>query len=378
MKMGASLTQAAVPATLPTSVVQGLFTDAELRHIGGVVLTVEVCIALSLMLLVLLVGAVGHWRRQRREGRLVLGRAQLAELLTAPQLSAAALRRVAQVPGAAREALVLEFGRAMSGAAVERLSVVGRSFGLISRAERQCHSLFWWRRLEGARMLGALDHDCRAMRQLLSDPNPTVRAEVLHWAAGRADVAVIEALVARLSDPARLCRFTVRDSLLRVGAPAAVALEAFLEQDDAVALADALLVARGLAQPNLLRPAIRLASHVAAPVRARAAGVLGTLGGEEAASALLLQLRDDEWTVREAAARALGEIAHWNGASELAARLHDPSFPVRREAALSLRRLGGVGLLLLRRARAQRNGFAADMASQVLDLPNTVFHQMAA
>jgi len=205
-----------------------------------------------------------------------------------------------------------------------------------------------------------------------------VRVEVLHWAAGRADGQVIDALVARLVDPARLCRFTVRDSLLRVGQPAASALVQFLERDDSVALADALFVARGLAQPELVAPAIRLCGHAQPIVRARAVAVLGALGGDAAAAVLLERLHDDEAAVREAAARAIGAIGHWGGASALAERLLDTSFPVRREAAISLRRLGSVGVLVLRRAKQSSNAFAVDMATQVLDLPDSVFHRMAA
>jgi HEAT repeat protein len=90
------------------------------------------------------------------------------------------------------------------------------------------------------------------------------------------------------------------------------------------------------------------------------------------------QLADANAAVREAAARAIGEIGHWSAASALARCLGDPSFPVRRESALALRRLGSVGVLILRRAREDDNPFVVDMATQVLDLPDSVFHRMAA
>ena len=93
---------------------------------------------------------------------------------------------------------------------------------------------------------------------------------------------------------------------------------------------------------------------------------------------LLQRVRDEDASVREAAARAIGEIGHWDGASTLADRLSDAAFPVRREAALALRRLGSVGVLVLRRARSDANPFVADMATQVLDLPESVFHRLAA
>jgi HEAT repeat protein len=106
--------------------------------------------------------------------------------------------------------------------------------------------------------------------------------------------------------------------------------------------------------------------------------VLGALGGDAAADALVRLLGDVDGAVREAAARAIGETGHWNAASALARCLGDPAFPVRRESALALRRLGGVGVLVLRRAREDANPFVVDMATQVLDLPDSVFHRMAA
>jgi hypothetical protein len=352
--------------------------DSLLLTLGLRVLAVETALATGLVLVVLLAASFGEWWRRRRARQLAAARDVMARLLTGASPSAADEDVLRALPLGVQEALVLEFGRAVRGVSVERLSALGHRLGITTRAADRCASRFWWSRLQGARLLGALDHDCAALRARLDDPHPTVRAEVLHWAAGRADGQVIDALVARLVDPARLCRFTVRDSLLRVGQPAARALAQFLERDDSIALADALFVARGLAQPELIAPAIRLCEHPHAIVRARAVSVLGALGGDDAASVLLARLQDDDALVREAAARAIGEIGHWGGASALADRLGDTSFPVRRESAISLRRLGSVGVLVLRRARQSSNPFAVDMATQVLDLPDSVFHRIAA
>lgn len=358
--------------------------DASLVEAGTRLLVAQLVLFACLVAGVLLAAAVGRWwrarhQRQLAEARDVLTRCLLHDAHGAP----ADLARLAALPWRVREALALEFGRTLRGVSVRRLSAIGARLGLVARAAAQCGSRWWWRRLQGARVLGALDHDCPPLRTLLDDPHPTVRAEVLHWAAGRADGNVIAALVERLVDPARLCRFTVRDSLLRLGPPAADALAALLARDDLVTahdplLADALLVARGLAQPVLLDPVLVLCEHPTALVRARATSVLGAIGGDRAATMLLQRVRDEDASVREAAARAIGEIGHWDGAATLAERLADPAFPVRRESALALRRLGSVGVLVLRRARGDANPFVADMATQVLDLPESVFHRLAA
>ncbi len=352
--------------------------DSLLLTLGLRVLAVETAMATALVLLVMFAASAGEWWRRRRLRQLSTARDVMARLLTSETPAHADETVLRALPVGVQEALVLEFGRAVRGVSVERLSTLGQRLGITARAEARCASRFWWSRLQGARLLGALDHDCAALRARLNDPHPTVRVEVLHWAAGRADGHVIDALVARLVDPERLCRFTVRDSLLRVGQPAAGALAQFLARDDSTALADALQVARGLAQPELVAPAIRLCGHPEAMVRARAVSVLGALGGDDAASVLLERLQDDDASVREAAARAIGEIGHWGLASALADQLGDVSFPVRRESAISLRRLGSVGVLVLRRAKQSSNPFAADMATQVLDLPDSVFHRIAA
>jgi len=80
-------------------------------------------------------------------------------------------------------------------------------------------------------------------------------------------------------------------------------------------------------------------------------------------------LLDDESHVRAAAAVALGRMRHWQAGSQLAERLRDERWRVRREAGLALRAIGAPGTLLLRRALKGNDRFAADMAQQVLDLP---------
>lgn len=102
------------------------------------------------------------------------------------------------------------------------------------------------------------------------------------------------------------------------------------------------------------------------------------LGGEKAVEALTARLDDTAPQVRAAAARALGELGAWTTCSALLRLLGDTSWPVRRESALALRRMGGAGLLTLRRALNATNPFAADMARQVLDLPESVYLQVTA
>ena len=320
--------------------------------------------------------ALARWRRTRHDRLSSAGREVLARAIAEGTADDAGIATFARLPWTVQQELVHEFGGALTGSGRERLTALGARAGVTARAEAMCTSLWWWNRLAGARVLTALDHDAAVMRPLLRDRSAVVRAQAFVWAAGRDDDAIIDELVSRLADPARLCRFTVQDSLLRLGRPAATALCRFLSDPQRPGLVDALSVARGLGQPELLEPTLALAAHPTPEVRARSASVLGVLGGERAVGALTAQLHDDDASVRAAAARALGELGAWTACSALLRLLEDSSWPVRRESALSLRRMGGAGLLTLRRALAAENPFAADMARQVLDLPESVYVQV--
>ncbi|HEX8674515.1 MAG TPA: HEAT repeat domain-containing protein, partial [Longimicrobium sp.] len=100
------------------------------------------------------------------------------------------------------------------------------------------------------------------------------------------------------------------------------------------------------------------------------ATVVGAVQPPECDTVLAGLLSDADPGVRAAAAAALGRIGHWPSAPAVARLLRDPVFPVRRAAGLALRVLGSPGMLLLGRYRADADPFAADMARQVLDLPD--------
>lgn len=338
----------------------------------------EFTIAIVLMGALTLSAALARWRRERHEAWSVVGREVLARAVAQTGDRPHDVAAFARLPWTVQQELIHEFGASLTGSGRERLTSLGVRAGVARRAEELCGSAWWWNRLAGARVLTALDHDCAAMRPLLRDRSAVVRAQAFVWAAGRVDEAVIDELVSSLADPERLCRFTVQDSLLRLGRPAGQPLRRFLSDPDRPGLHDALAVARGLALPELLDPALDLARHPNDDVRARAASVLGVLGGDQAVDTLVRQLEDQAPPVRAAAARALGDLGAWTASSALLRLLGDTSWPVRRESALALRRMGGVGLLTLRRALQAQNPFAADMARQVLDLPEAVYQRATA
>jgi hypothetical protein len=62
-------------------------------------------------------------------------------------------------------------------------------------------------------------------------------------------------------------------------------------------------------------------------------------------------------------------MRYWQAGPKLADCMRDRTWRVRREAALALRSIGAPGALFLRRALKSDDPFAADMAQQVMDLP---------
>jgi hypothetical protein len=259
--------------------------------------------------------------------------------------------------------------RTLTGNERACLTRLGLETGLSDLAERYCHSRLWWRRLEGARLLTLIRTGESVVPGLLADPHPWVRAQAAEWAGVHPTAEVIEKLLALLADPSGLCRFTVQDSLIRIGPQAVEPLLKFLNDHTGPVLEPALEVALSLAEPRFSEPALALCENTSPRVRALAAALLGALGGRESVDVLTTLLDDPVPEVRAAAASSLGKLHHWPAARWLAGALRDQAWIVRREAGLALRAVGSPGLLFLRRSLSDHDPFAADMARQVLDLP---------
>jgi HEAT repeat protein len=175
-----------------------------------------------------------------------------------------------------------------------------------------------------------------------------------------------------LGDPRGLARFTVMDSLIRLGAAAVLPLREAIAEADGEAAVAALRVGAAIGDPRLVAGARERLDDSDPAVRAWAVRLVGAVGGDENAGAVVQRLQDPAEDVRAAAAIALGRLGHWPAAPELAARLSDPSWVVRRSAALALRALGPAGELLLGRALREEDRFARDIARQTLDLPESM------
>jgi len=256
----------------------------------------------------------------------------------------------------------------LSGEQKQWLTNLGRELRLTVRAERQCRSRLWWRRLRGARLITLLGAREGVMLPLLLDRHPYVRAQAAEWAVNRPDAATVDILLALLSDPDGWCRFAVQDSLLRMGGSIVERLVAYLSTHAGHEVKAPLQIAINIADPRLLAPAITLTRDQISEIRALAATLLGTLGGAQATEVLTALLADPDPVVRASATRALGNLSHWPAAATLATLLRDQAWDVRKEAGLALAALGAPGTLFLNRALKGKDPSAADMARHVLDL----------
>lgn len=281
----------------------------------------------------------------------------------------AAVRELAGMPRGAQIFAFGQLGDNLVGAQKQELSRIAGQAGLIDKAESWCGARRWGQRLRGARLLTLLEGGHDVVPRLLDDPRPEVRAQAAQWAGAHPDAASIERLLTMLGDSETLCRFTVKDALLRVGRPAIEPLLHHLTGADGDPAAEVLELAAGIADTRFLRPALThcRSQHVA--TRSRAAALTGAIGGAQATAILTELLADDAPEVRASAAKALGGLRHWPAAGALAECLRDPDWNVRKAAALALRSLGAAGVLVLRRAMTDSDPFARDMACQVLELP---------
>lgn len=326
---------------------------------------------------------LGHdiWQaksRRRHERRLAQARRHLLGLLMNPPLPGADLHQVRDLGWTLQVALFQEIAPSLGGAERAKIRVISDAIGLGARARVMCRSALWWRRLRGARLLTLLGGGTAIMPKLLEDTHSLVRAQAAEWAIGHPAPELGDALFRLLDDPAGLCRFAVEDALLRMGNHATDPLARYLATHSGPQVAVALKVAKGIATPRFLAPALHHSGSTLPVVRARSAGLLGALGGDLAIETLTtMHLADAEAQVRSAAAAAIGRLKHWPAAPALAKALDDPSWEVRRNAGLALRELGPSGVLFLRRASSSDTP-AADIAKQALSLPGLATRALAA
>lgn len=320
----------------------------------------------------------GFWthREQARDQRWLASTQPALALLVATADEAAtdpeALSALMGVPIHVRRRLLIEMGIHVQGEARECLRSVARELGVTEAAERQSRSRWWWKRLRGARTLTVTDGNPEVLLRLLHDRDRSVRAQAIEWSVDHPRPAVIAELLSGLADGGPIATFHIPDALRRMGHHVIGPVRDALASTSAspTLLVALLRIAAGVPDLSFAAGACALCHHPDADVRAQAVALLGALGGEMQAEAVVALLGDDAPLVRTAVARAIATLQHWPAAPALLTLLHDPVWAVRREAGLALLSLGSVGIVYLRQVtRTETDSVAADMARQVLDLP---------
>jgi|GEM_PF-621060 len=341
----------------------------DLTTILAWVLRGEIILLVAFLLLFFGHGVWLAWYRRRSYPLLVLARQALVTALEAEEIPNAERNQVAALSVRLQIRMFVSIAPSLGGVQRQRLAALAREMNLTTRATARCRSRFWWRRLQGARLFTLLGGGHSVMPPLFRDRHPAVRAQVAEWAIDYPSAVNIDSLLSLLSDPIGLCRFTAQDSLLRMGNVVIEPLVHYLAYHSGREVEAAVQVAEGLADPRFLAPALVLCRDESPRVRALAATLLGALGGSEGVEVLTSLLTDASPEVRAAAARTLGKVRHWPAAARLAGLLRDQTWIARQAAGLALRSLGAPGYLFLRRFCTDSDQFAADMAKQVLDLP---------
>ncbi|HEU4882491.1 MAG TPA: HEAT repeat domain-containing protein [Longimicrobium sp.] len=313
------------------------------------------------------------WRAARREKRwrvpMERGRMALLEVVRNGRTTRTDDQLLRSLPVRQQVRLFTEIVPSITGQSRDHLARLAQQIGLVPVAERMAMARDWRDRLHGVRLLAAVGGGGHIVPALLDDPDPAVRAEAVEWAGSHPTPELIDRLVQLLPRTDRYGSFVVRDSLLRVGVEVVPPLARYLEKFSGRHAEPALDVAAGVPDVRFAPAALRLCRDPLPHVRARAAALAGAVGSEEAVGVLQTLVNDEDAEVRAAAAAALGRLGHWPSATVIAPLLRDRAWIVRSQSALALRALGSPGLLYLRKGLSDDDPFAADIARQVLDLP---------
>lgn len=251
-----------------------------------------------------------------------------------------------------------------------------RTSGWFRRVESSARSLFWWRRIDGAQILGYLAkrEDSPLLEELLKDRRPLVRMAAVFSARDLKFPELREPLLTQAIEAPFTRRKAYEDALLSYGEELIPLMEGRLrESSDTDELSILLELARTLPErteraSSLIHSITPFTTHDALEVRIRAAAAMGAYPDSESVPILHGALRDSAWQVRAQAARSLGRLGAAESRHELRRLLSDPHWWVRLRAGVALRNLGGPGDDVLRTVQEEDDPFAHDMSQYVLRL----------
>jgi HEAT repeat protein len=271
-------------------------------------------------------------------------------------------------PELAREQIILIAARLAPSQLVE-LTRVLRSESWVVRTVARARSIFWWRRLEAARLLTvvAAPRDRMTVRRLIGDRHPAVVTAATSCLTRLDDEGLVADVIERMPERAPAVRVFQAEVLRAVWRLAARPLLRRLQMRvPARELEVWIQLAETIGEPQCLAAAAALHRHPDATVRASVARALRRFPHPHAAAALAERVRDPEWRVRAEAARSLGAVATADAVPLLVTALSDRAWVVRLRAALALAELGPPGRTALETAATRGDDpYARDMAVMV-------------
>ncbi len=236
---------------------------------------------------------------------------------------------------------------------------------------RLASSRFWWRRMQGARVLSASaeQRDRDLIRRLLLDTHPGVQSAATSCLLRYADeelVALVIDSMAMRSAVVRLYQISVLRHHRTLVAP--LLLERLHSEVSPMHLYAYIDLAEALDYPDCTERVAALSIHQTPEIRVAVAKVLQRMRGDAGVIKLLTMLRDPDWRVRAQAAHGLGGIRDARAVPELSRALTDQTWWVRFRAGLALAALGEPGRKALEAACELPDRYARDMAAFVTGL----------
>jgi HEAT repeat protein len=284
-------------------------------------------------------------------------------------------------PEMAREQIILVAGR-LAPSQLTELTRVLRTESWVVRIVSRARSIFWWRRLEAARLLAvvAAPRDRMTVRRLLADRHPAVQAAAANCLTRLEDEGLIADVVDRMPDRSPAVRLMQAEVLRSVSRLAARPLLRRLQMRGTPERLEVWIrLAEVIGDPQCLAAAAVLHRHPDPAVRATVARALRRFPHPNAANALAERITDPEWRVRAEAARSLGAVAGADAVPLLVAALSDRAWMVRLRAALALAELGEPGRQALEAAKQRPDDrYARDMAVMVTALSDGTVAELGA
>ena len=347
---------------------------------------VVMAVAQSIFLLLLAV-ALGVNRKQSRRHRHAIQAATgtvaapLSEWLVHgghPSALLAALR--ALPPSDAIEVLLRVAVSQVGGDDAASLSTALREEPWVANGLRNARSMFWWRRLEAARLLAFVGdtRDQKLLQALLVDRSSAVQV-VAGRALGRVgSVDAVSTMLERLPDQSRFVQLQQMAILKQEWTIVSPLLRRKLESEpEPIRLLVWIALADTLGTVDLFESLCALWGRPQADVRLAVAKALRNYYHASAAAVLVSLLGDREARVRARAAQSLGALGSADAVGPLSRRITDPDWGVRFRCATALAQLGEAGREALRAVRAGEDRFAADMATAVTGLSAGAVNEMA-